>query len=105
MVNAFDFGAVGDGVADETPALRHALEAGDGVLELGKGTYRITQPRVVELTKQGYAAIVGAGGTSRIVMAGPGPAIQVLGDHRGTASPRTVRVTPGPSPATTTRPG
>ncbi len=44
MANAFDFGAVGDGVSDETAALRHALEAGDGVLELGKGTYRITQP-------------------------------------------------------------
>jgi len=91
MVNAFDFGAVGDGATDETAALQHALEAGDGVLELGKGTYRITRPLVVDLTKQGYGAIIGAGGTSRIVMAGAGPAIQVLGDHRGTAQPSSVK--------------
>jgi len=91
MVNVFDFGAAGDGKTDDTEALEHALEAGDGVLRLAKGTYRISRPIVLDTTKTGYAAVIGEGGTSRIVMTGPGPAIRVLGDHRGTASPITVK--------------
>lgn len=91
MSNVFGFGAVGDGVADETDALQHTLAAGDGVLRLNKGTYRITRPLVLDLTKQGYGAVRGEGGTSRIVMAGPGPAIRILGDHQGTAAPNTVQ--------------
>ena len=88
MANVFDFGAVGDGTTDDTSALQHALDAGDGVLLLNKGTYRISQPLVVDLTKQGYGAVRGLEGTSRIVMSGPGPAIRITGDHRGTARPQ-----------------
>lgn len=91
MSNVMGFGAVGDGVKDDTEALQHTLEAGDGVLRLNKGTYRITKPLVLDLTKQGYGAVRGEGGTSRIVMAGPGPAICVLGDHQGTAAPDSVQ--------------
>lgn len=91
MPYAYNFGAAADGVTDDTDALKHAIEEGGGVLKLSKGTYRITKPLVFDLTKQGYAAILGDGGTARIVMAGPGPAIQVLGDHRGTAQPDTVQ--------------
>lgn len=91
MANAFDFGAVGDGTVDDTDALQHALQAGDGILHLNKGTYRITRPLVVDLTQQGYGAVRGDGGTSRILMAGPGPAIRIVGDHRGTADPQTVQ--------------
>ncbi len=91
MPYAYNFGAAADGVTDDTNALQHALDAGDGVLKLSKGTYRITQPLVIDLTKQGYAAVIGDGGTPRIVMAGAGPAIQVIGDHRGTALPGTVK--------------
>ena len=87
MANVFHFGAVGDGKTDDTAALQHALEAGEGVLDLNKGTYRITRPLVIDLTKQGYGAVRGAGGTSRIVMAGPGPALRIVGDHQGTAQP------------------
>ena len=43
-MSVYHFGAVGDGKADDTQALQHALDAGDGVLDLEKGTYRITQP-------------------------------------------------------------
>ena len=75
MANVYHFGAVGDGKSDDTTALQHALEAGEGVLDLNKGTYRITRPLVIDLTKQGYGAVRGAGGTSRIVMAGAGPAL------------------------------
>jgi hypothetical protein len=91
MANVFNFGAIGDGTTDDTDALHHALEAGDGVLKLNKGTYRITRPLVFDLTKHGYGAVRGEGGASRIVMAGPGPAIRFLGDHRGTASPGTIQ--------------
>jgi len=85
MANLIGFGAVGDGITDDTDALQHALEAGDGVLRLNKGTYRITKPLMLDLTKQGFGAVRGESGTSRIVMAGEGPAIRVIGDHQGTA--------------------
>ncbi len=92
MANAFHFGAQGDGVADDTAALQHALDAGDGILDLHKGTYRISQPLLINTTKQGYAAVRGTGGASRIIMTGPGPAIRLVGDHQGTAVPESVKV-------------
>ena len=91
MANVFGFGAVGDGVADDTDALQHALNDGDGVLRLNKGTYRITKPLVLDLKQRGFGAVRGEAGTSRIVMAGPGPALRVIGDHQGTASPASVQ--------------
>ncbi|MCH7988050.1 MAG: right-handed parallel beta-helix repeat-containing protein [Planctomycetes bacterium] len=92
MVNVLDFGATGDGKTDDTEALQHALEEGDGALHLKKGTYRITRPLVLDLTKHGFCAIRGKeAGTSRILMAGAGPAIRIIGDHRGTAQPDTVK--------------
>ena len=53
MSNVFGFGAKGDGINDDTKALQHTLDAGDGVLRLNKGTYRITRPLLVDLTKTG----------------------------------------------------
>jgi parallel beta-helix repeat protein len=91
MSNVSGFGAVGDGVADDTHALQHAFDAGDGVLQLNKGTYRITQPLVLDLTKTGFGSVRGENGTSRIVMAGAGPAIRVIGDHQGSAWPQSVQ--------------
>ena len=82
------FGAAGDGQRDDTEALEHALAAGDGVLELAKGSYRITRPIVIDTTRTGYAAVRGTGGTSRIIMDGAGPALRIVGDHRGTAQPQ-----------------
>jgi parallel beta-helix repeat protein len=92
MSNVFDFGAQGDGVVDVSDALQHTLEAGDGILRLNKGTYRITRPIVIDLTKQGYGAVRGEAGASRIVMAGPGPAFRIVGDHRGSAFPKSVQL-------------
>jgi len=91
MSNALGFGAKGDGVADDTEALQHTLDSGDGILRLSKGTYRITRSLVLDLTKTGFGAVRGETGTSRIVMAGPGPALRVIGDHRGTAVPTSVQ--------------
>lgn len=87
MVQVRDFGAAGDGTQDDTEALQHALQEGDGTLHLTKGTYRITEPLVLDLTKLGFGSIQGDGGTSRIVMDGPGPAIRIIGNHEGTATP------------------
>ncbi len=87
MSNVSGFGASGNGVTDETAALQHALEAGDGVLRLNKGTYRLSKPLVLDLSRSGYGAVRGEAGTTRLIMAGPGPAIRVVGNHRGTAFP------------------
>jgi parallel beta-helix repeat protein len=91
MSDPREFGAVGDGRADDGEALQHALDAGDGTLHLSKGTYHITQPIVLDLTKQGYGAVLGEGGTARVVMDGPGPAFRIVGDHQGTATPKSVK--------------
>ncbi len=91
MAEAEHFGAVGDGVVDDTAALEHALEAGDGVLRLRKGTYRITRPLVLDLAGRGHGAILGEGGTARITMEAAGPALRILGDHGGTALPASVQ--------------
>ena len=91
MVDAHDYGAAGDGKADDTEALRHALQSGDGILDLRKGTYRITRPLIVDLKRTGYASIRGAGGAARILMTGAGPAIRLVGSHQGTSSPGTVK--------------
>ena len=88
-MTVYHFGAVGDGLADDTQALQHALDAGDGVLDLEKGTYRITKSLTINTVENGYGGISGRSGASRIIMEGPGPAIQVLGNHNGTASPST----------------
>ncbi|MBC8356707.1 MAG: right-handed parallel beta-helix repeat-containing protein [Planctomycetes bacterium] len=87
MSFAKSFGAIGDGKADDTDALQHALDDGDGVLELSKGTYRITRPVVLDSRKHGYLGVRGEQGTARIVMTGTGPALSIIGDHQGTATP------------------
>jgi polygalacturonase len=87
MSTARDFGATGDGVTDDTAALRHALADGDGRLDLDPGTYRITGTLEVALDHAGPLAIQAAGGTARIVMAAPGPALRVVGTHRKSAAP------------------
>ena len=50
MSNVTRFGAIGDGVADDTEAIQHAVTQGDGVLHFPPGTYRITQPIEIKLS-------------------------------------------------------
>ncbi len=85
-----DFGAVGDGKADDTAAFQRAVDAGVGDVFVPRGVYRITRPVVINLDKVGWTSVVG-GGAARLVMAGPGPALKFVGTHGGTASPRTVK--------------
>ena len=79
---------VGDGVADDTAALQQMVNE-SGSVSLPKGVYRITETLVVELDRTGFAGFSGDG-TTRIVMAGAGPAIRFIGTHGGTAAPESV---------------
>jgi parallel beta helix pectate lyase-like protein/pectate lyase-like protein/copper-binding protein NosD len=87
-VSVYDFGAKGDGVADDTEALQRAVSAGGRAL-FPRGSYLITRPLEVELAVHGPASLVGEGG-ARLVMAGGGPALRVIGTHSGTAHPDSV---------------
>lgn len=85
-----DFGAVGDGVTDDSSAIQRAVDSGLGDIHLRKGVYRITKTIVVDLDAVGPTAFVGSG-VARIIMAGSGPAIRFKGTHTGTAAPDTVQ--------------
>ncbi len=85
-----NFGAVGDGKADDTAAIQQAVDAGVGHIRFGPGTYRVTKPIVIDLDKVGYTSLSG-NGVAQIVMAGAGPAFRFVGTHEGTASPSTVK--------------
>lgn len=91
MSSVRDFGAVGDGKTDDTSAIRHAIAQGEGLVEFPRGAYLITETIEVPLDSTGYMAIEGSGGTAQLIMAGPGPAIRLVGTHlRGSAGPDTV---------------
>jgi hypothetical protein len=87
MSIAQHFGAKGDGKTDDTAALSHAIQQGDGHLVLPRGDYRISRPLIVPLDVHGRLALSGEGGTARLSMAGPGPAIHLVGTHQKTALP------------------
>ncbi|MBC8468819.1 MAG: right-handed parallel beta-helix repeat-containing protein [Planctomycetes bacterium] len=84
-----DFGAVGDGEADDTQAFQRAVDSGRGDVYVPRGTYRLTKTIVVDLNRIGPVSIVGSG-TAKLIMTGPGPALRLIGTHKGTADPGTV---------------
>src|SRR5262245_16853421 len=90
MASVKDFGARGDGKADDTQALLHAVRKGDGELLFPRGDYLITRPLYVPLQEVGRVSVAGAGGTARLLMAGPGPALHLVGTHGKSALPRHV---------------
>jgi polygalacturonase len=87
MASVLDFGARGDGKTDDTAALQHALQKGDGQLVFPRGNYLIQRPLVVPLDKEGRISISGQGGVARLIMAGPGPALHLVGTHNRSADP------------------
>jgi len=91
MTNVLDFGAKGDGKADDTLALQHAIQKGDGHLILPRGDYLLKRPLSVPLEKHGRFSIHGQGGIARLVMIGPGPALHLIGTHNKTADPASVQ--------------
>jgi len=90
QLNVRDYGAIGDGKTDDTRAFQHAVDSGRGDVYVPRGTYRLTKTIVVDLDRIGPVSIIGSG-TSSLVMAGPGPALRLIGTHGGTASPITVK--------------
>ncbi len=87
MSNIQYFGAVGDGKTDDTEAILHAIEQGDGHVRIPPGTYRITRTIEIDLTATGPFGMTGAAGATTIVMDGAGPAFRFLGTHGGTGDP------------------
>jgi len=89
VIPVTQFGAVGDGVADDTPAVEQAIRL-KGSVFFPKGIYRLTRTVEIYLPDTGFVSLWGDG-TARIVMSGSGPAFRFVGTHKGTASPNTVR--------------
>lgn len=85
-----DFGAVGDGLADDTAAIQQAVDAGLKPLHFPAGTYRITKTIEIPLDQIGPLSITG-GGVARLQMESAGPALRIVGTHQGTADPQTVQ--------------
>jgi hypothetical protein len=81
------FGAKGDGKADDTEAVQKAVNAGGAIRFASGATYRLTRTITINLDQTGFVALRGDG-TSRIVMAGAGPAFQFIGTHAGSADPQ-----------------
>jgi hypothetical protein len=87
MSNVRQYGAAGDGQRDDTEAIEHALRDGDGLLEFPRGVYRITRTLVIRLKEFGPIGVRGSGGTAKLVMAGPGPALIFEATHTTSADP------------------
>lgn len=91
MSSVIDFGAAGDGVTDDTEAIRHAIAEGVGEVEFPRGDYRITQSLTVDLKLVGFTSLRGQSGTARILMDGEGPAFILKGSHSTSADPLSFR--------------
>jgi hypothetical protein len=87
MSDVRTFGAVGDGRTDDTEAIEHALQDGEGTLEFPRGEYLISRPIMVDLDRLGRTGISGAAGTATLVMAAAGPALHFVGTHKKNADP------------------
>ncbi len=83
-----EFGAVGDGEADDTESIERAIaENTDGQIEFPRGDFRITRTIEIDLEKYNRTSLSGRGGVGRVVMAGPGPAFRFVGTHTRSAAP------------------
>src|SRR5947208_3398462 len=58
FLTVLDFGAKGDGKADDTAAIQELIDAKVGSLRFPAGSYRITRPLVVDLDKVGFTSFV-----------------------------------------------
>jgi len=87
MTSVRDFGARGDGKTDDTLAIQHAVQKGDGNVHFPRGDYLISRTIQVPLQMHGRLSIDGALGTARILMNAAGPALNLVGSHRRSALP------------------
>lgn len=89
--HVYEFGATGDGTTDDTEAIEHAIRDGEGSVTFNRGAYRITRTLEIPLAEVGRIGLDGSNGTAKLIMAGPGPAIRLVGTHGGTAHPGSVK--------------
>ena len=87
MSNVLHFGAAGDGQSDDSDAIQHAVNDGDGLIEFPRGIYRISRTIQIDLPQANRTSFSGGGGTAKILMTGPGPAFHFRGTHTKTADP------------------
>lgn len=85
VLNLRSFGAVGDGVADDGPALQRALDAlataGGGTLQVPPGTYAIATPVARGFSEKASAvAITGEHSTLAIDVAGNGTGLNLTSE-------------------------
>jgi hypothetical protein len=74
-----DYGAVGDGVADDTEAFERALaEAGEGAIFVPPGRYRVTRPLEIRRSNR----VLRGAGRDETVLFFPRPLFEVLGRGR-----------------------
>lgn len=85
--NVHEYGAKGDGKADDTRAVQSAIDSGSGSVYFPKGVYRITKTIEIDLDKVGYTS-VRSEGAAEIVMEGAGPAFKFTGTHFKSANPK-----------------
>jgi hypothetical protein len=89
-----DFGARGDGIADDTDAIIAAVKGSlNGLVNFPRGSYRITRTIDIVLSEYGTLSLTGNGASSRVIMDGKGPAFRFIGSHHGASNPPSV--TPG----------
>ena len=77
--NVKNFGAIGDGVADDTDALQRAIDSTRGILEVPPGNYKISKP----LFMKSYVRLKGEPGKSSIIQTATdeaSPFVIVMGD-------------------------
>lgn len=84
-VDVKQFGAVGDGVADDAAALQRALDGTRGGIFLPPGDYRLSRGLTVRLDQRGRTFIRSGG--ARLLNDSADPALHLLGTHRGSAAP------------------
>ena len=84
-VNVRDFGACGDGAADDTAALQQAIDSTTGAIFFPAGQYRLTQGLKVDLAKRGRTYVRSGG--AQLINESDQPALHITGSHFGTAQP------------------
>lgn len=90
-LTARDFGAVGDGITDDGPALQAAMNAAGSAgryLVIGEGTFRTTMPLTLSgnaagLTMRGSLLYAGAGGRAALTIGDSGAARNATRAYKG----------------------
>lgn len=87
IVNVLDFGAVGDGVADDTIAIQAAVNSvTEGTIYFPNGTYRITGSILIDASVKYSLNLQGTGLASKILYDGTTSSIPMIYYYKGSNS-------------------